>query len=459
MPSTSIDHISNAVRRFVSDEFNNLKIIYIPCQQGQQQKAFDTIKQSYTDHPAYEKIVSTVENTLRHKSDNFFGHVMVDIIEKSLGGLIKFKKYLAICFIDETQLEIFEDHEFNAYFEIYRHTFPVLSQYFYEEKNDRIIRAINDKQRFKPNAMRIKLMQDCFATMILQSEISKQSIKSIIKQYCELTLSKSKFFRSEDRPLPLCVDGLNVVYRSLKNDRDPRIGIIEHIFFMADEIGHTYDDACLRAWLRFSQSVQFMVWADHNNNEILSAAIYNSESAYIRSTAHIFAETLNTTPTPLNIMDRHIPFRSEEDNENTHQRLSKSYFLELHKKAYTEQNAGVFMEAARLQTQRLFDGHIMSWCAPALIEAEHAYHMYEEGKAVYDDEVDNAFDAVSAQIKWKDLIKLNQIFIEERRKNDIITPARALEITAKYEEFSHYKTAFELMKIKVPLKGKTKQRS
>jgi len=443
---TSTDHIFNAIRRTITDEFPDLTLLFIICGEGQQSESFEIKKQEISKHPAAHLLIRHTERLIKSHPPEHFGTCFVEETEKSAFGLIKKQQALAACFINERALKHFEDKDFACKVTAYTGAFEAVHLYLQskDRKNEQLKEV--DTTRLKINALRTKLMADCFAAMILESSGIKNATQTVTKKYCEHTLSTTTDFHPENHPLPMALDGLNVVYKDLKNQTPPKTGLIKHTHFMALEIGNTYDDISLKQWIRFSLGVQDMAWGGYSSNDILSAAVYGSDSPYIRSTAHICAETLNTTPVPLKDSNIYNPFSEEDANERTHMRACKITFIALLERVNETGDPSLFLEKAREQTKKLFEFRPMGWCAPALIEAENAYRLFKETPTAEEEMIDNAFQAAFAQVKWKDLKTLNRRIIGLSRQGVEVGPEQAIAIMGDDETYAPYKNAFEILK-------------
>ena len=188
----------------------------------------------------------------------------------------------------------------------------------------------------------------------------------------------------------------------------PNAAISNTTHFMAVEIGMTYDDTNIVQWPRFTQAAQDMAWADFKVNQILSAAIYGSDSPYIRSIAHICAESLNTAPVPLKSTDIYNPFADLKTGERAHIRLGRIKFFEIMEKINDGEPPEIFIDVARKQTRALLNNHPLGWVAPALIEAENACRLFQENPLAEEDMINNAFEDIFSKIRWDDLRKLNR---------------------------------------------------
>ena len=392
-------------------------------------------------HPAGEELVRKIEETYGNQPHKSYFIGLAEHTETKIFGLIKDTQYLGVCFIYTPEIPNFEDQSFTYKLAAYSSAFEALHQYFKKQ-------AKHSEENADPRIqqLRLKLMGDAFAAMLLENQGHKNAIQTIAKKYCELITQATPHFKAEHHPLLMALDGVNVVYKDLKGESSPKVSQLEHFHMMAKEIGDTYDDTALKQWLRFAQDTQDMAWAEYNPNEILSAAVYGTESPYIRSTAHICAETLNTNPVPLKNTEIYNPFADQETNERLHNRICRAAFLKLLETVNEHGKPELFLKTARAQTTYFLNGRPLGWCAPALIEAENAYKLFQETRNAEEEMIDNAFQAALTHIKWSDIQRLNRLFVLARRSGKNLTPKLALALIEQDESFTSYKNAFELMR-------------
>ncbi|MEZ5813184.1 MAG: hypothetical protein R3E13_00415 [Alphaproteobacteria bacterium] len=443
----STDHIFNAVRRSITDEFPELTLCFVVCGEGEQMDGFAEKQQEIAGHPALGALNSRMEDFFDTGGQAGFGCVFAGGEEKSFAGLLTRQRFLAVCFIDKLAPGYFEDFDLSCKMAGYTGVFEALHLYFQARDGHAAEEKETDRTRMKAAELRMKLTADCFAAMMAESTGTKNAVHTAIKKYCENTLSPATGFTPQNHPLPMAADGIHIVYKDLRHEAAPKDGLVKHTYFMASETAQTYDDISLRQWVRFSTGAQDMAWAGYTHNDIISTAVYNSDSPYIRSNAHICAENLNITPVPLIHTDIYNPFTDDGADERAHIRVCKAGFIALLEQINETGAADIFLKSARKQTEKLLAFQPLGWCAPALIEAENAYRLSRDNPdSTHKEEmIDRAFQGAFAQVKWKDLKALNRRFISYTRKGGTIDAAEALRIIGEHEVYAPYKNAFELL--------------
>lgn len=446
--ATSVDHIFNAIRREFSDEFQELTIVFVLYDPGHLQEALEAKRAEILSHPAGEEAFAEAAQEIKTRDHGRFCASFKQHTTPKAMGLLKKTEALGICFIPKSDTALFEDLNFACRHAGYAAGFLALHEYItssHGKKDERTEKIESDPARFRAYKLRIRLMAGCFATMLMENMGTKGTIQNVLKKYCSLTTGRALLFWPEDHPMPMAIDGLNVVYKDLKDEAGPKTGPLEHLHYMAEEIGNTYDDISILQWSRFAHCAQEMAWAGYNPNEILSAAIYSSDNPYIRSNAHICAESLNTTPVPLKNTDTYNPFADEETIERNHLRICRIGFMNLLEKINETDRPEMFFEKAREQTRKLLEGNPIGWCAPALVEAENAYRLFKETRNAEEEMIGNAFQAVCSRIKWRDLQRLNRKLIRQRRMGYDISSETVLELMGDDEAYASYKNIFEML--------------
>ena len=211
---------------------------------------------------------------------------------------------------------------------------------------------------------------------------------------------------------------------------------------MTREIGETYEDASLTQWVTFCKAAQEMAWTGHNKTEILGAAVYSNEDAYIRSTAYIVAETLNTDPVPLKHHDFYNPFADDIVNERLHMKRAKATFVEMIERVAVQDDPGELLMALRRSNADLLDGSPAGWCAPALMRAYQIYIDPAESEVAVVEQASMAFHNTLEKTPWRIIAKLHKLMIDERRRGIKLTHDEVIAITKREEDLTSLADAF-----------------
>lgn len=441
--TAALEHSLNVIRRDILDEFQDLTVLFIVHEPGRRAEALMRREDEIREHPAGESLWAA----LKAKADapdqtSTFGGLAAAIQERYF-GLSKHWHFLGVLFVNSADIEEDEHIQFWIKHVAYSLCWPVLDLY-------KSIKAAPAKE---PNTitelpqqdvawLRTQMLADCFATMMMENTGEKNAIQRIIKRRCEMCLTPTPHFRPEDYPFPLALDATLLVYRDLKDAAPPKVGPIAHTIFMTREIGETYEDASLTQWVTFCRAAQEMIWAGQNKTEVLGAAVYSNEDPYIRSTAYIVAETLNTDPLPLKNTDFYNPFADEEANERLHLRRARNLFQDLIGRVAVDDDLGAMNMTIRLVNAELLEGNPAGWCALAIVRAYQAYKEHAADHAKGIEEANTAFKHHLKQTPWKDIMKLHQMLVMKRREGPKLSNEIALSVIRTHKDLIPLEDAF-----------------
>ena len=444
--------IFQSIQEEFARDFPNLELIFLPYETSHPVKTIIEKKPLFSGHPAANEVLKNAEKTTNNTNTGSFCAAFAAHEKKQLFGFKTERECLALCMIDTHETAVFENQALGYRFFAYITAFMALDQHICSSKKQKYkkFKTVEFDSETKPlertlHRLQLNLMAESFAAMMLEHHEGTGTIRTIIKTLCQSALKPAKQYKPEDHPVPLALDGVNIVYKDLIDDRPDNCSNIEHVYNMAREISDTYDETSLRQWVRFISSAQDMAWAGFSENEILSAAIYVSDSPNIRANAHICSELLNTTPVPLKNNEFYNPFNTAETNERMHLRLCRTTFMDLIEKVGETNDPSLFIKEAREQTLKLLDGHPIGWCAPALIETENAYRLCQEYETFEEEEITDAFHGACAQVKWPDLQRLARRFLSLKRLENEVSIQSALRIIEQDERYTPYKSPFEIL--------------
>lgn len=446
-PQNNTEHIFSAIRREVAEEFKALTLLFEVNETCDVTEALHSKRLEINEHPAGTALLQAPKPS---PDSTALFHVYGPGLrtKKRLFNLGTKEQCLFLGVISKQSLSFYEEETFAAQYLGYAYVFKALYGYFHESgklKPEIDEPGEPDAAQKRVDLLRMNLMADAFAAMLMEHKGVKGAIQRLVKRYCELSVKSTVNMFPEYHPLPMAIDGLQVVFKDLKDDTPPKMGQLEHFMMMAIEIGQTYDDLSLQQWTRFCLGTQDMVWADYSANEILSAAIYGSDDPYIRSNAYICAESLNTNPVPLKNTDMYNPFSDDETNERSHLRLCRVTFIEAINSVNHNDDSKIFLDKALKQTKKLLQGHPLGWCAPALIEAENAYRLFQEDPKREEDTIQNAFHGACSTVKWFDLKRFNRFVIAQKRRGISLSLKDVITLIDRTPHYAQYRSAFELM--------------
>lgn len=446
-----LDYILNIVRREFGDEFPDMTVIFISHHTGRREEALQKRQDEIFGHPAGRALwpqlkLFTLEN------DNSSALAGFSRMERNrYFNLLKKEIFLAVFFVNADEVPSDDEDAAllnkNLAYSLGWQAFSMRTSW----KKKRLLKPEGEDGSAEAPApsrtewLRRRMTADCFAAMLLETKGEKGAISRLLKRRCELSMLPAIRYRPEHFPFPVALDATHLVYKDLKDTAPPGTGPIAHSFFMAQEISQTYDDISLRQWVSFCRAAQEMAWAGHSKSEILGAAVYTNDDAYIRSTAYIVAETLNTDPIPLKHTDFYNPFAEDETNERLHFKRCRGGFEEIAGKLKTGAEAPLLLKEAQRQNAALIGGDPAGWCAPALLAAHSALETaLSGGEDQPFERMTGVFRDTLAQTGWAPVRKLHRLIIAAKRRGEIVTPDKAGTLASQEPDTALFKPAFDI---------------
>lgn len=447
--TASLDYSLNIVRREFSDEFPDLALVFIACHAGAREEALQKRQEEILEHPAGRALWPKLKSFVRERDffSDLAGFARAD--RNRYFNLVKKEIFLAVLFVNAD--EIRSDGDDAAFLnknlayalgwqalwlrEAWKKNRPGL-------ENHEGILSLNPE---RAEWLRQQMMADCFAAMMLETKGEKGAISRLLKRRCELSILPAVRYRPENFPFPVALDATHLVYKDLRDTAPPGTGPLAHAYFMAQEIGQTYDDMNLKQWAFFCRAAQEMAWAGHSKNEILGAAVYASDDPYVRSTGYIVAETLNTDPIPLKHTDFYNPFADDDANERLHARRCRGAFDDLIGEIDGGADVSIILKEVKRQNAALLNGDPAGWCALALLAAHGAYRTSPAASEIPPlENARAAFFKTLEQTGWPHIRKLHRLIVAEKRKGVAMNAEKAAALTAQQDELAFLKAAFEI---------------
>ncbi|MCC6598410.1 MAG: hypothetical protein IT559_06440 [Alphaproteobacteria bacterium] len=447
--TANLDYILNAIRRDFNDEFPDTTLIFISAPADKLQETLLSWQEEILTHPAGRLLwphlqtlspqgrqqTGAVSAFARHEYGRYF-------------SLLKKEAFLGVFLINTDERTAPDEGEEAAFVNKHLAYTLIWDAVHIREGWQRKHPALENHEgvlQYKASHvewLREQMMIDCFATMMLESKGEKGAISTLLKKRCALCLQPALGYRPENFPFPVALDATHLVYKDLKDAAAPGAGPLAHSYFMAQEIGQTYDDMSLKQWVSFCRAAQEMALAGHGKNEILGAAVYTSDNPYTRSTAYIVAETLNTDPVPLKHHDFYNPFTDDEINERLHLKRCRDMFDILLEKIEDSENPDLILSQIQRNNTELLEGNPAGWCALPLLAAHRAYLANSEDSPVQNSA--RAFRNMITEVKWPLIRKLHRLLIGARRAGEPVDHQTAQFLIAAHEDLHFMKPAFDL---------------
>jgi len=423
------------IKKQAEKEYRHLQLVFIVHKDGNRQRALELMRLEIEEHPegknTYEALLSEIDNT--DGKSGFHG-----IIEGVATSLLVFKQTLwqAVFFINMDEFESAEDGRFALYHHVY-HALALYQHYHeedadYFEKDGNLIKPVGKL----PFIMRSNMLGDIFAAVMCEFGGKKNAVRMLAKRRCEMSVSAIPGFRAELYPYPVTLDSTLLVLTDVLQVEGPPVKPMAKAIEIAEEVSISFDDNALKQWWGFARIAQEMAWMHFDYKRILGLATYTNEDAYMRSTAYLVAETMNTDPQAPASLSYYNPFTEAEVNQRLHKKLAEQALAQAIRRATeTNYNSNAFDDVIKNMHISFFDGQpIAGWCVPALLAAQKAMSEEEE-KPLKKDAAQRAFRAEFKKLPWEMLRDFWQKVTLRRRagmpmsKAAIITTAKADEET------------------------------
>lgn len=442
LETTALDHTLGIIRRQAEEDFKDLSLAFIVYADGDASKALDAKRHEIYEHPAGEDVFPALQKLVKQKPrESYFAGIATGE-QKKLLKTFKTEKTLAVFFINAGDFKTAEDARESAYHFIW-HALALIENYRKENTGNYNLSSSLVRPKHKPAGLaQENMLADIFSALMLQLTGQKMAIKALAKKRAQMVLQAIPGYKAEYYPYPIAMEAAKIVYDDLSESFGPKITLTKQATEMTQEIGQTFDQNAMRQWQVFALPAQEMAWLGYSNKEILSAATYTSEDAYVRSMAYLAAEILNLEPAPPAKMDMHNPFTEAEANERLHNKACERLFQNIITAIMTdENNAEPLLRNAQTQNKKLTSGHVVGWCAHTLMEA---YEILKSSDPSKTEKAAAVFhESISQTTSWPALAKLSRLIMRKRREGKDITLAHIQALCAKHEDLENIRSAIE----------------
>lgn len=289
------------------------------------------------------------------------------------------------------------------------------------------------------DVLRRTLLSECFAALLIEQSEEKGFFRRYMKKCSELSITANEGYIPENHPYPIVFDSIGLILKDMAIETKDMSELIQNTLLMVNEINETYDDITLKQWVQFCYGAQEMAWMGLSARDILGAASYHSDSAYVRTTAHLIAESLNTDVVPLKSLEIYNPFADQERFERAHAKVAMARFEQILGEALVDHEPEILLKEAMRQNEAFMKGEIIGWCAPALVKTCLAYGKDDVRPALLRDIFEGAFHAA----RWGDIRLLNRFVMKKKRQGTEPTPAMIVdEFIGEHERLQIFKNAF-----------------
>ncbi len=406
-----IEHTCNAVRLQVSEEFPDLAMYFIVYHQGDAEKALQHKRKELEKHPAGPLLLPA----LKKASPDQTICLAAQEREKKFLKLLAHKKTLAVLFllIDESITDA--DRLRQRVLALAWHALNALekpeTKSVFDKNQILTVRYENEISTAWHN-----MLADTFSALVFEMQGKKGAIRALANRRSTAALDAQSNHAPEFYPYPVVMDAALLVYNETRKEGLlSKTRPLTQAFEMTGEIGITFDQSTVLQWWAFAKPAQEMAWLNKSKNDILGAAIHASEDPYARSIAYLVAETLTIDPSPLSAITFYNTFADPEINERNYRKASDEIFQVLLPKASLLNRSDPLRVEAAKQNKKLMEGHIMNWCAPALVAAADAFDSQPADDGKNTEAARKAFENTRRKMSGETLAKLGQMLITLRR--------------------------------------------
>lgn len=426
------DHIFHEIRRSVAVDFPNLTLNYIFVKNGEDSVS-DHVK-ALPDHKAKDLMIIAMQKPISNKTNllalTYKPNIIIPFIP-----LYRDNSYLATLIINEEQhtreRDFFypeEPEKYDRFIGLALAWEAIHLMQAHKQKEEAIFDdedGVLTYAKIKTLRLRNAMLRECFACMYMEQEGETGAVQRHLRRSCEITVSQHMHTTPENRPFPIAIDATRLVFRALRKYEEDIDGpIVKHTYNMVKEIDSTCEDLNLRQWFIFAKYAQEMAWSERNKHEILSSAAYSSDDPYIRTTAYIVAETLNSNLTPLNNPQFFNPYDDKDKTHRMHLKKAQALYKPVIEEAAQLGKPEILIKHAIEQTKAFIYHHdILGWAAPALIKANNSYSdQNTDPTKLYE-----IFLLSLKELDWTEVYKIHAFIISKQRMNIYVTPEMILE--------------------------------
>ena len=411
LETATIEHTCNTVRRQIHEEFPDLTLTFIVHAPGKLAKGIDHKRPELEAHPAGPAVLMMLKKPGQEKSR----FVMATAKEKKLISFLAHEKTLACVFVKEDGSHTDVDQLKQDALSLAWHALNKII-----DKDDTLA---TDEEGFAWHNM----LADCFAALVLEMQGKKGSIRALARRRSGYALEARHDYNADLHPYPAVMDAAQLIYDDMRKAGNlVKAKLFEQALEMTREIGITFDRSTVLQWQAFARPAQEMAWLGIDKNRIIGAAVHSSEDPYARSTAYLVAEILSIEPTPVSDISLYNAFTDQEANERHHKKICDDVLQNLLSKREANSNGDIFRAEAAKQNNKLFEGQLIGWCAPALILAGEIFDKTVSENAKLE-EVKRAYTEACKKTNSEVLRLLGMIMADLRRSEKEITPENLAE--------------------------------
>ncbi len=435
----AIDHTCNVIRRQVQEEYKDLTLVFVVHKDKKRQEALDLEELNILSHKCGKAALDVFKKQKKKNKTSFLG-----LFFETKGKFLSFFKHtctLGLFFVNVDEYETVEEAKEHIYHLVW-HALE-LAEIYSLEGEDQKPEGLVTPQYSPIELAKNNLMADVFAAVMQEFQEHKGTIETLAQRRAQYALKPIAHYQAEKYPYPIAMETTKLVYEDLAGSLKAKTKVIHLSLQLAQEVGTTYDAQSIKQWWAFSTRAQEMAWMGFDHEHILSTALFTSEDPYARSTAYLVSEALDIEPKTLADLTAYNPFTDQEANERLHNKAcDEAYRSAISQTALTDDYDDLMDEAYR-QNKKLEEGHILGWCAHALLEAANIFKNSNTGDEKTLTEAAATFHRARAGLTWETMYKMSKTLMKTRRQGRAINAKTLEEISKENPEFSPFVSAFK----------------
>ncbi len=402
------EHACSMVRSQMQEEFPDLDLHFIICNQGELEAALERKRGEIEVHPAGNAVLQELVKADPNASTCVIGWAR----ERRFFSSLSRQKTLAciIVFLDKN----FSDSD-RLRQRVYAMAWHVLNIENNKQTKKKPGTCITVSYPDEESLTWHNMLADVFSALALEMQGRKGAIRMLGKRRCMMALETNRGYMAEHYPYPVVMDAALLVFEdAVKDETLSKEKPFARALEMTREIGETFDPASIVQWWAFAQPAQEMAWLNIEKNKILGASAHTSENPYARSISYMVSEMLSIEPATLVGTSFFNAFTDMEANERHHRKQCEANFEYLTSAMHKDKADSLRTGAAR-QNKALVKGQIIGWCAPELLAAAEAYENAGEARTTALDIAHTVFVNENIKIVSDKIRKLATAVIAVRR--------------------------------------------
>jgi hypothetical protein len=170
---------------------------------------------------------------------------------------------------------------------------------------------------------------------------------------------------------------------------------------------------------------------------ILGCAVFTSEDAFVRATAHLVEETSGIEPLAgMKLQGSYNAYINQQQNQLLHRELMEKTFEEAIARGVLEESGQPLIVAANEQNENLAEGNILGWCAHALQAAARAFDGALSTGVSPAQAARLEFEVTKDSAAWDTLKKIGETVVDKKRQGFAVTMGSLAEICNSNPAFS-----------------------